>query len=104
MNMTTTFIKKLDGWRGDARLYRLPTPVAYGYDDEGGHTKYVVVSAASVLGTPETYIFATDAEGKVLSWAELPGSMSGTLDHEAALASFRSWSDAQEHEGEANAT
>jgi len=34
---------------------------------------------------PETYIFAVDSDGNVLSWKHLPGSYQGGLSHETAL-------------------
>jgi len=70
-----TFIQKLDGFRGDARLYRL--------EDAGTH---VVVSAAFVPPSgPETYIFASDCAGNITNWRGLTGSFRGSLDHEEAL-------------------
>jgi hypothetical protein len=94
---TATLIRKLDGFRGDARLYKLSEPVAFGYDDAGA-TDHVVVSAVqSVLPTPsavffrdldsgpETYVFPATADGEVLSWGELEGSYRGGTDHERAL-------------------
>lgn len=83
-----TLIKKLEGWwQGDARLYELTEPVQY----RGGHlTNYVVVSATVVPGSgPETYMFASDEDGNVLSWGELPGSFRGGLDHKKALVGLR---------------
>lgn len=59
------------------QLYRLDPPLE-------GH-EYVVVSAATVLGEPETYIFAADPDGTITDWVELDGSFKGALDHEAAL-------------------
>jgi len=76
---TYTFVKELPGWAGDARLYRLSEPLE-------GH-EYVVVSATDVVFSgPETYIFASDADGEVTNWGELDGSFRGAKDHEAALA------------------
>ncbi len=62
--------------RGDWRLYLTtggPLPL------------YVIVSAAEVLGEPETYIFEADPLGNVIEWIELEGSYKGGLDHEQAL-------------------
>jgi hypothetical protein len=67
-------------------LYKLSKPI--GYDDYGrkGETSYVVVSAADApFSGPETYIFASDAEGNVHSYNELDGSFRGSLDHAKAL-------------------
>jgi hypothetical protein len=85
-----TQVKELDGFQGEARLYRLSQPVAYDYDWENdtykSSTNFVVVSAASaVFSGPETYIFPAGENGKVVDWCELEGSFKGGLDHEQAL-------------------
>lgn len=46
----------------------------------------VAVSAAMVMGEPETYIFGCDDRGKIILWSELDGSFKGGLDHELALS------------------
>lgn len=72
-------VGRLMKWESDARLYRLdPHPEGY---------EYVVVSAVMVPygGGPETYIFRADAQGNVLDWSELEGSLRGSLDHAEAL-------------------
>lgn len=77
---TATFVRKLDGFTGDARLYSLSEPI-------GNKYSHVVVSATVVpfgIG-PETYIFPADVDGKVIDWGELDGSFRGALDHEQAL-------------------
>jgi hypothetical protein len=68
------------GSGAEQRLYRLS-------DTELSSTGYVVVSAVAVPygGGPETYIFASNAEGEIDDWGELNGSFSGGLDHEKAL-------------------
>lgn len=71
-----TFVKRVNG-AGDGRVYRLDPPLN-GVD-------YVWVSATSTYSGPETYIFASDADGAVLDWGELPGSFRGGLDHAEAL-------------------
>jgi hypothetical protein len=71
------FVKKLTGFYGEARLYKVTPPL-------DGH-EHVAVSAVVAYSGPETYIFPADADGKVLSWGELDGSFRGDLDHEAAL-------------------
>lgn len=92
MNETkrASLIRTLDGFSGDARLYRVEPPVRYGYNyatqTHKGTTEFVVVSAATVMFSgPETYIFAADEAGKVIDWTELGGSFKGGLDHEEAL-------------------
>jgi hypothetical protein len=48
----------------------------------------IVVSAADVPGSgPEVYIFPSDREGHIIDWAELPGSITGSLCHDKALQS-----------------
>jgi hypothetical protein len=81
--MTATFVRRLTGWTGDARLYRVEPPLE-GY-------ALVVVSATVVpFSGPETYIFgakpdAETASDVVADWGELAGSYRGGLDHETAL-------------------
>ncbi|RII41909.1 hypothetical protein DWB68_10305 [Galactobacter valiniphilus] len=74
---TATELRKLTGYNGDTRLYRM-TPPYHG-------NKHVIVSAAVAYGNPETYLFPADASGEVTDWTELPGSLKGHLDHTAAL-------------------
>jgi hypothetical protein len=84
--MSYEMIRKLDGFTGDARLYKLATPVDY----QGRTTEYVIASATVVpFGGPETYIFAADKDGNILNWLELPGSYKGGLDHEEAMRGLR---------------
>lgn len=83
-------IKRLPAadWQGEARLYKLSRPVPAGWDwdeDETETTRYVVVSANIVLGKPETYIFASDENGEITDWCEMPGSFKGGLDHQEAI-------------------
>jgi hypothetical protein len=86
---TATFIKKLDDFRGDARLYKLSDPMVYEsyYDDEKNKSyDYVVVSSANVpFSGPETYIFGADKKGEVVDWMDLPGSRRGSYSHEDVL-------------------
>lgn len=86
---TATFLRSLDGFTGDARLYQLSTPVEYESrtDDGQATTSFVIVSATVVMFSgPETHIFPANANGEVVAWGELDGSYKGGLDHEAALA------------------
>ncbi len=84
-------IKSLDGFRGEAVLFRMEPPLE--------NHEYVVVSAItprpleglSSLGyadmfQPETYIFGADPDGHVTAWGELPGSFKGAMDIPRALA------------------
>ncbi len=71
---TATFIRDLDGFNGEAELYKC----------EGGNLpEYVVVS--DIDNPTETYIFKADSDGKVLSWTELDGSFRGKKSHKKAL-------------------
>lgn len=82
---TATFVRDLEGFSGDARLFRLSEPVGYDRDCDTWEftkrTEFVVVSAAIVFGGPETYIFPANEDGEILNWAELGGSEQGILDH-----------------------
>lgn len=71
--------RTIEGWTGDAALYELDPPLA-------GH-HHVIVSAITcdVTGVPETYIFPAHADGRLISWDQLDGSMKDTLRHEDAL-------------------
>jgi len=82
------FVKNLEGWTGDARLYTLLPPlVAIDYDGKTVETHgFVIVSATvAMFGGPETYIFPATEDGRCKSFGELEGSYSGGLDHAEAL-------------------
>jgi len=81
------FIKNLEGWNGDARLYKLVPPMNHvSYDNVVETHEYVAVSAVTVPWSgSETYIFAADEHGHVENYVELEGSFNGDLDHERAL-------------------
>lgn len=74
-------------------LYHLSSPIEYGYEPDCGKcprptAEYVAISAIESVGRdglPETYIFAADAEGVILSWGELDGSYQGGTSHEKAI-------------------
>lgn len=73
MSKHAEYLKSLEDWAGDARVYKLSEPHG-GYD-------YVVVSAVVVdpfqlfkEAGPETYIFGSDSEGTVARYLELEGS------------------------------
>lgn len=80
---TAKFVKMLDGWRGDARLYELSAPVS---NESGGEFNFVIVSAVVAYSGPETYIFQASPDGKCVSFAEMQGSFRGELSHAEALA------------------
>jgi len=77
------FVRRLDK-KGAGRVYRLDPPLLLGYG-RNGSAEHVWVSATTVAGQPETYIFACDPDGQVLDWGELRGSYKGGLDHVEAL-------------------
>lgn len=93
MTKTATFIRKIEGWTGDVRLYRLSEPVEYSDDLKGKTiktTNYVIVSATTgppdmPSSGPETYIFPADENGETLDMGALSGSFRGGLDHWKAL-------------------
>lgn len=91
-NKYARLVRRIKGFRGDARLYALSEPVEYqswvggiGEGRETKETRHVVVSAGDTHSGPESFIFPSDADGVVLNWGELEGSIRGVLDHEAAL-------------------
>ncbi len=85
---TARYIKRLEGFTGDAALYELNPPLET-FNGKNAYT-FVAVSATIVqfgMGGPETYIFGADEDGEILDLSELPGSFRGGLDHAAALES-----------------
>ena len=81
---TATFVKQLEGWQGDARLYHLSEPMV-AEEAPTKETSYVIVSAVDAYSGPETYIFPATAVGECLGFGELDGSFQGELSHEKAL-------------------
>lgn len=75
---TATFIKKLDKWTGEARLYKLQPPL-------DGHIFVVVSATAAMFTGPETYIFPSDKLGEYIDFSEIGASQRGTLSHEKVL-------------------
>jgi hypothetical protein len=55
---SASLVRKLQGWKGDARLYVLSETVRYG--DEGNTTSHIVVSKVGDFYATETYIFPSD--------------------------------------------
>jgi len=94
MTKTATFLRKLDGFKGDARLYRVEPAMKYwkweGQEREEAEVEYIVVSGINgiyrLTSDPETFIFPADESGMVVSWGELDGSFRGGVNHEQALA------------------
>lgn len=78
MTKTAELIRRLDGFTGEAALYKLSEPIGYDWDYETDEhaetTSYVVVSATIAMFTgAETYIFPANEDGEVVSYGELPG-------------------------------
>jgi len=82
---TAKFLKKLEGWLGDAALYELSELASYEAIDKPGKTKYVIVSAVDNDFGIETYIFPSDIAGVPFSMLEMEGSFKGEMNHEKAL-------------------
>lgn len=91
----STFIRDLNERQ---KLWRLSEPSTYDdysvRDDSNDPLKrpfnHVVTSICSpdmiaMQGCPECYIFPADADGKILNWAELPGSQKQTTSHTLVL-------------------
>ena len=91
-NKCAVYLRDVDEYQGVAKLYRVYPGVQYEKYDYSTSTEvprsttFIVISAAVVpLSGPETYIFPSDDEGRVIDWYELPGSFRGELDHNKAL-------------------
>lgn len=88
MSITATLVREDppdSAHRGHWKIYRLSEPVPY-WDTT---TEYVIASAVVVEfdgGRPEVYLFPANADGEIVSWGEMDGSLKDTLDHEAAVA------------------
>lgn len=78
MAKTAKFLHRIQGWTGDARLYRLSEPL------DG--REYVIVSAVvAPFSGPETFIFPATVNGEAIDMIEMEGSFKGGLDHTRAL-------------------
>ncbi len=88
MMKTAIEIGRHKDWTGDARIYRLSSPIKY-YDwraEKEKQSSYVVVSATiAPYSGPETFIFACNKKGEVKNFSELNGSFRGDLCHASAL-------------------
>lgn len=87
---TATLVRShLPNFRGIAHLFKCDPPmVQETWEDEGKLVRtfeYVIVSAAHVLGIPETYIFGANEDGTIKSWSELEGSRRGVWAHHEVL-------------------
>ena len=70
-------IRRAVGPYGEAALYRMTPPYL--------NSSWLIISASTVMGEPETYVFRGDPRGKIVSWNELGGSQRGTLDHKKVI-------------------
>jgi len=84
---TATLMGKKSSMDGvvQRRHYRLSEPIVFHGTAGRDSSDHVIVFAATVLGEPETYIFAADASGDITCWVECDGSFRGALDHDEAL-------------------
>jgi NAD(P)-dependent dehydrogenase (short-subunit alcohol dehydrogenase family) len=73
-----TFVKRLDYFSGDARLYAVE-PAHEGW-------RFVIVSKINNDYGHETGIFPAYADGKLAYWSEMAGSMKGECSHEEVLS------------------
>lgn len=78
--MKATFVKRLDRFLGDDRLYKLE-PALEGND----HVVVSAIGSAFDTGVSETYMFPASSSGDVTDWLELSGSERGVFDHEKVL-------------------
>lgn len=75
-------IRRVDGLE-NGWLFELSEEVAYSwwdfYTDEDRYetTKYVIISGISNLWGTETFIFPANAEGEIVDWKQLDGSLYG---------------------------
>lgn len=56
-----------------------------------GDVAHCVITSAVVAydtGAPETYVFASDPDGNVTNWMDLPGSFRGDFDHDRAITGY----------------
>ena len=90
---TAELIKDVsEDFRGDAKLYKLSSPVRYiersAETKRKRQTKFVILSSVELAldhGGSETFIFPADAKGKIQSWQELEGSARFKTSHKAVL-------------------
>lgn len=80
------FVKKAEGFRGNAALYKLNPPLqdVDPLDNVVSTVEFVIVSTSSFFGV-ETYIFPASENGEVLDWLELEGSERGVDSHARVL-------------------
>jgi len=90
---TAELIKDVsEDFRGDAKLYKLSSPVRF-IDtsleaSKKRQTKFVILSSVDLAldhGGSETFIFPSDSKGKIQSWHEMEGSRKGKVSHDVVL-------------------
>jgi len=90
---TAELIKDVSAdFRGNAKLYKLSSPVRYiersAETKRKRQTKFVILSSVELAldhGGSETFIFPADAKGKIQSWQELEGSARFKTSHDVVL-------------------
>lgn len=82
-------IRDLEGFTGNATLYKLDPPIKVEPDYDGdfnGDVEFVIVSATVAFDSgAETYIFPSNKDGEVVDWGQLDGSFRGGMSHIEAL-------------------
>ena len=73
---TAKFIKNLDGFTGDAKLYQLSDPLYYNeINTYGGVTAlqvcYIVVHRITSKGVVVSFVMPANSTGHPVSWADL---------------------------------
>lgn len=85
MMNTATFVRSLEDWHSDARLYALSAPLRSPLTSH--EATYVIVSCLVSPAYDETSVFAADANGNPVADVEYPGSARmANVDHTSALA------------------
>ena len=84
--LTFLFIRNVSGWGGQAKLWNSNKYIAV--PDAMEFTRHVVSVEITQNDHPRTFLYAVNAIGVTLDFAELPGSLDGELDHEKAIRAF----------------
>jgi hypothetical protein len=75
------FVTKIKDVNGRQVLWKAEPPLE-------GH-EYIITSESNVMFTgAETYIFASDKDGNITDWCELPGSYRGELNHKKCFSNI----------------
>lgn len=84
--LTFLFIRNVSGWGGQAKLWNANKHIAV--PGTMKFTRHVVSVEITQNDHPRTFLYAVDAIGRALDFAELHGSLDGELDHEKAIRAF----------------